>query len=109
MRLMILAPLLIAACGSTIQEVPIVETRVIEIQPPKPIVPRVDQLDLRNVTWVVLTPDNVGEKFEQIRTGELVFFAVTADGYEALALNLSDIRAMIEQQQRIIAIYEGYF
>lgn len=42
-------------------------------------------------------------------SGEAVLFAVTTDGYEALALNLSDVRAMVQQQQKIIAIYQNSY
>lgn len=56
--------------------------------------------------WVIITPENVDEKFAAIRSGELVLFALTADGYEALGLNLSDIRANIDQYKAIIAVYE---
>ena len=95
--------LFLAACGSkNIETVKPVEIRTIEVSKPAPVVPAVDQLRLRPVDWIVLTPDNVDQKFNQIKTGELVLFAVTADGYENIALNLSDIRAMIEQQKKIV-------
>lgn len=61
---------------------------------------------MRDVNWVIITPENVEEKFAAIRSGELVLFALTADGYEALGLNLSDIRANIDQYKAIIAVYE---
>jgi hypothetical protein len=41
--------------------------------------------------------------------GEAVLFAITADGYEALALNLSDVRSMIQQQQKVIAVYQDSY
>lgn len=102
--------LFLAACGSKNTEtVKPVEIRTIEVSKPAPVVPAVDQLRLRPVDWIVLTPDNVDQKFNQIKTGELVLFAVTVNGYENIALNLSDIRAMIEQQKKIIAIYKSQF
>jgi hypothetical protein len=103
--------LILAACSSPaeIEQVRPVEVRTIEVQRPAPIVPPVDQLRLRSVEWIIITPDNVEESFARIQSGELVFFAVTTKGYENIALNLSDIRAMIEQQQRIIAMYQKQF
>jgi expansin (peptidoglycan-binding protein) len=86
-----------------------VEVQTIEIPRPAPIVPEVDQLDLRPVQWVVITPENVDEKFNEIKDGEYVFFALTREGYENLALNISDIRANIEQHKRVIAIYKQQF
>lgn len=102
--------LFLVACGSQkIEEVKPIEVRTIEIPRPAPIVPSVDQLKLRTVDWIIITPDNIEEKFKEIESGELVLFAVTANGYENIALNLSDIRAMIEQQRRIIAIYQAQY
>lgn len=100
----------LAACGSSdIPEVKPVEVRTIEVQKPAPVVPTVDQLRLREVEWVIVTPDNIDEKFAEVKNGEVVLFAVTADGYENIALNLADIRAMIDQQKKIIAIYESQY
>lgn len=101
----------LSACGSKeeIAVEPIVEVRTIEVQRPAPIVPSVDQLTLRPIDWIIITPENAEEKFAQITNGELVLFAVTSQGYENMSLNLSDIRSMIQQQQRIISIYENQF
>lgn len=102
--------LLLAACGSSnIEPVKPVEVRTVEVQKPAPVVPTVDQLRLREVKWVILTPENIDEKFKEIKKGDLVFFALTTDGYENIALNLSDVRSMIDQQKKIIAIYESQY
>ena len=103
--------LILAACSAPaeIERVRPVEVRTVEVPRPAPIVPSVDQLRLRPVNWIIITPDNVEESFARIQSGELVLFAITAEGYENIALNLSDIRAMIEQQQRIIVIYQRQF
>ena len=104
--------LILGACGtseSAIEPVKPVEVRTLEVQKPAPIVPTVDQLRLRDVKWVIITPENVDEKFKEIKTGEVVLFALTTNGYENIALNLSDIRAMIDQQKKIIAIYESQY
>jgi len=100
----------LSACSQSpeVEKVPVVETRTVQVPSPAPIVPEVDQLNLRNVSWKVITPDNVDAVFASM-TGDAVLFAVTSDGYEAIALNLSDVRAMIQQQQRIIAIYQQSF
>lgn len=84
------------------------EVRTVQVKPPKPIVPTVDQLELRGFKWLVVTPDNIDIVFDSL-TGEKVLFALTPNGYEAIALNISDVRALIQQQQEIIAIYENLF
>lgn len=109
----LLGILFIASCSRTPEDLPPpvapIEVVRVEAKRPKPIVPPIDQLDLRPVNWQIVTPNNVQEKFDGITRGEKVFFSITAEGYEALSLNISDIRAMIEQQQKIIEIYEKQF
>ena len=39
----------------------------------------------------------------------LALFVLTGEGYENLGLNFSDIRALVQQQQRIIVAYENYY
>jgi len=109
--LLISALVFLAACSSSqeIETAAPVEVRTVQVPRPAPIVPEVDQLRLRNVQWIIITPENIEEKFAQIQSGEIVLFAVTAEGYENIALNLSDVRALIAQQQRIIAIYKSQF
>lgn len=100
---------LLSACGSTaVEPVKPVEVRTIEIPRPAPVVPSVDQLQLRDVKWTIVTPDNIDSVFATM-PGEAVLFAITADGYEALALNLSDVRSMIQQQQKVIAVYQDSY
>ena len=101
---------LLSACGSTPEIEPIrpVEVRTVQIPRPAPIVPSVDQIQLRDVKWIIITPENVDEVFASM-SGEMVLFAVTTSGYEALALNLSDVRSMIQQQQKIIALYKNSY
>lgn len=101
----------LAACGSSAEIEPVkpVEVRTLEVEKPAPVVPTVDQLRLREVKWVIITPENAEEKFAEIKRGEVVLFALTPEGYENIALNLSDIRALIEQQKKIIAIYKSQY
>ena len=102
---------ILSACSTTqkIEPVKSVEVRTVEVKKPAPIVPSVDQLSLRKIEWIIITPDNVDEKFANIKQGEQVLFALTANNYENIALNLSDIRSMIEQQKKIIAIYKAQY
>lgn len=73
--------------------------------------PKSDKLNTRDVEWTVITPENFQEVVSKLsaKGKPVVFFALTDEGYEALALNLSDLRAFIQQQQAIIVAYEGYY
>jgi DNA-binding PadR family transcriptional regulator len=74
-------------------------------------VPNADELNFRDIDWIVLTPENFEEQVKLIGdTGRpVVFFALTDKGYENLGLNLSDLRAYVQQQQAIIAAYKKYY
>lgn len=101
---------LLSACATpNVEPVTAVEVRTVEVKRPAPIVPNVDQLNLRAVKWIVITPENIDQKFSEIQEGELVFFALTRQGYENLSLNLSDVRANIEQYKKIVAVYKSQF
>ncbi len=81
------------------------------VEKPKLELPKADQIRMRNIEWVVITKDNYKEVFETLsKTGRpIAVFGLTDKGYADLGLNLSDIRAYIQQQQAIIAAYERYY
>lgn len=101
--------LFLASCSTVPTPEPVKAIEVVEkeVRPPKPIVPPVDQLRMRDVKFIIITPENVEEVFKELDFK--VLFAVTPQGYEKMSLNLSDVRALIEQQQTIIGIYESQY
>lgn len=80
---------------------------------PKPelVLPQTDELFFRSVEWIIITPENYQETFDRLseKGSPLVLFGLTDNGYEALATNLSSLRAFVQQQQIIIAAYERYY
>ena len=98
----------LSACGETVKEIEISTTPVSK---PSLTLPPVDELNLRDVTWTVITVDNFEEKIAELeaRGMPVVFFAVTGDGYEAMSLNLNDLRSQVEQLNAIIIAYENYY
>lgn len=75
------------------------------------MLPNADRLNLRDIEWILITPENFEEKITELRTSgrPIVLFALTDAGYENLALNFSDIRAYIQQQNAIIVAYDNYY
>ena len=73
--------------------------------------PPVDELRLKEVKWIVINEENIDEVITLLKTqdGAFAVYALTGKGYGNLGTNFSDIRAMIQQQQAIIAAYEGYY
>ena len=99
---------LISGCSSMSKQI-VVSAEPIE--KPKLILPQADELDLRDVEWIILVKDNWEEQWEKLQeSGDaLAFFSVSDKGYENLGLNYSDLRAFIQQQDAIIAAYRGYY
>jgi|TARA_B110000091_G_scaffold197799_1_gene226320 hypothetical protein len=89
----------------------VLEVSAKPIDKPVLVLPKVDQLNMKDVKWIVVTPDNwEAAVIELKKTGRpVVLFGLTDQGYENLGLNFSDIRALVQQQQAIIVAYEGYY
>jgi hypothetical protein len=103
-----LVVLLLSSCTSMPQ---VLEVSAKPIDKPVLVLPKVDQLNMKDVKWIVVTPDNwEAAVIELKKTGRpVVLFGLTDQGYENLGLNFSDIRALVQQQQAIIVAYEGYY
>jgi hypothetical protein len=103
-----LVALLISGCATSPQRI---EVSAKPINKPELVLPPVDQVRMRKVEWVLITPENFEEEVAKVQTGgrPVVFFALTDKGYENLGLNFSDIRALVQQQQAIIIAYENYY
>lgn len=101
--------LLVSGCSSLQPNQ--VEVSTVPVEKPQLELPKSDKINLRNIEWTLITPENSEEIFNEAeKSGRpLVFFALTDKGYENLALNISDIRVFIQQQKTIIAAYENYY
>ena len=96
------------ACSQLPQRI---EVSAKPLDKPQLTLPPVDEIRLRNVEWVVINTENMEEKIAELTaTGQpLALFVLTGEGYENLGLNFSDIRALVQQQQKIIVAYENYY
>ena len=65
----------------------------------------------RELDWIVITPENAEEVFKRLREKnvDVVLFAITDEGYEALSLSMAEIRNYIAQQRAIIIKYKEYY
>lgn len=88
-----------------------IEVSAKPVDKPELVLPNADGIRMKDVEWVLITPENFEEKVAEIEaTGRpVVFFALTDEGYENISVNFSSIRAYIQQQQAIIVAYENYY
>lgn len=102
--------ILLSSCSSLQQVIP-VEVSTKPVEKPELTLPRVDELRMREVNWIVINEDNVDEVFENLKNKNIPVgvYALTGEQYENLGLNFSDIRALVQQQQAIIVAYEKYY
>lgn len=100
---------LLSGCASTKPKR--IEISAKPVTKPELVLPFADQLFMRKIEWVLITPENFEEKVERIRKSgrPVVFFALTDKGYENISLNFSDVRSFIQQQNAIIVAYENYY
>jgi len=66
---------------------------------------------MRKLEWIVINEANVDAVIARLAASGKSFaiYGLSGDGYGDLGLNFSDIRALVQQQQAIIAAYEGYY
>lgn len=86
----------------TVVESPKIEAPIIRV------VPRPDPIKMKDSDIVVITEANLQEVIDNITTiqGEFVLYAMTAQSFEALALNMEQIKRFIEEQNQVILYYE---
>lgn len=106
--LLIASMLLLAGCSTPPR---VIEISAKPIAKPELILPPAQQLNLKEVKWVIITEENAQEVFAQLLKDKKdpVLIGLTDEGYEVLSLNYSDIMAYIQQQNAIIKAYENYY
>lgn len=98
----------VSGCGGATKTITVAAAPV---ERPALTVQRPDALRTREVKWVVITPENVDAVMADLiaNGNEQVLISLTAKGYENLSLNITELRAYIEQQNEVIASYDRYY
>jgi hypothetical protein len=99
--------LFLSACATTQP----IQISASPIDKPELVLPTADQLNLRDVKWIIITPENAEQVLKTLPTtgGKVAVFALTDKGYQNLSLNINDLRTYVQQLQAIIVAYEGYY
>ena len=82
-----------------------VTAKPIERKIVQPIMPR--EIDLKELQWIAVTPDNWDEQLARIeeQEGELVFLAMTIPDYEVMAYNMQEIKRYITELKDVVVYY----
>jgi hypothetical protein len=74
-------------------------------------IPDPEPLKLKPIEWVLVTPGNQEEVFKKLeeKGADPVIFALTADGYQQLAVTIAELRNLINTQRNIIIKYKEYY
>jgi hypothetical protein len=65
----------------------------------------------REVEWIIITPENAPQVWARLKEkgDDTALFAITDNGYEALALTIAELRSLIAQQRAVIIKYKEYY
>ena len=104
---LLLLSLIVSSCASW-PKLTQIEVQTVEVERNIPIQNRPRQLNLSNITWYVVTEENFEEfkKRYEKENGMFLFYVISVKDYEALSLNMAEIKRYIEQQKQIIIYYE---
>ena len=102
------ASLSLPSFGGSVKPIEVVtkarDKTALDIELPEP-------LKLKPMQWVVITPANQEEVFAQLEADgvDAAVFALTPDGYQSLAITISELRTLIATQRMIIMQYKDYY
>ena len=65
------------------------------------------EIDLKEVRWLTITPENYTEQFKIIeeQEGELVYLAMTVPDYEVMAYNMQELKRYITELKDVVVYY----
>ena len=85
--------MLVACSGqkqTVMEPVEIIKYKTVQVKIPAPTYPRPDQVKMRPVVWKVTSQENTP------------LFSLDTNNYKNLTLNLNDLRAYIEQTNKLV-------
>jgi len=109
--LLLSSVILLSGCALFREPVKQIETVKVEVSKPALNLPNPEPLVLRDTSWIVVTRENAEQIFEELEAqGQpIALFALTADGYEALSINIADIKTYLGTQKELIIQYRDYY
>jgi len=107
LSLILLSSIILSGC-SAVGQIKEMITVTEVVKPVIPVVERPKQLSLNDLHFYVVTEDNFDDfKVRYMDDNNVfVFYAISVKGYEALSLNMAELKRYILQQKSIIVYYE---
>ena len=104
-----LSSLSLTGCSSFLPEVTKYSSEPVER--PLLVLPESEIVNMKDVDYIVVTKENVDEVWAELEASgkSIVLFALTADGYENLALNNADIIRYLSEQRAVVVAYKEYY
>jgi len=99
----------LGGCSSFLPEVTKYSSEPVER--PLLILPESEITEMRDVDYIVVTEENIEALWRELEASgkPIVLFALTHDGYEALALNNADIIRYLSEQRAVVIAYKEYY
>ena len=100
----LLTALFLAGCGAKNVDIKADPVDPIVIHPNLPA-----QLSTRNVEWTVFNRAKLEKLLADFPNQEIVFFALSAKGYENISLNMAEVIRYLKEQKNVIIYYREVF
>lgn len=104
-KILLLTVLLLSGCASQLQ----VSTAPVVLPPPPS--PKAAPLDLKQVTWHLITKDDLPALMDTVKknpNGNFVLYTLDTQNFENLGLNMEELRRYIKEEGAVIVFYEKY-
>lgn len=104
--LLILFVLMLSACSTGPKYI----EKSVLVDRPAPVFPEIQPVEQYDFKWIVITKETFESKIKEVEAtgGQVVFFALTPEGYQNLSLSIAELRRYIAQQQSVVAGYKSY-
>jgi hypothetical protein len=81
------------------------------VERPLLILPESEIVNMKEVDYIVVTEENIEVVWRELEAAgkPIVLFALTHEGYEALALNNAEVIRYLSEQKAILIAYKEYY
>ena len=98
--------LFLTGCNETVK----VLDKPVLVEKAELVLPTTPPVSQSEMTWTIITPENFLQKIKELEgKQDVVYYALTAQGYQNLSMNIAELRKYIQNQNAVIAAYKEYY